>query len=372
MNKKIVIAFIFLLTISGAVAYFLSNNPIEFKEAPDNKFSDINITDVAKDKEILGQVLKKIGIKETMAKLIQESGGGSQYDCHQEAHNIGRIGYKIEKENAFRSCSFHCHSGCYHGAMESLLFEKGTANLAKDITDVCSNFETSFGSFECLHGVGHGILAYLDYDMPQAIADCKKLPDSFSQSSCYGGMFMENILTGQGLGASEKDHSTSWVNNTDPYYPCNKVSQEYEIQYQCYQMQTSWMLTLTGYNFDIVSKQCQKAPNNMQSVCFKSLGRDAAGYTLRNPQKTVDICAKAPAENDYYRQCISGAVNVIIDFWGPELKNQANQLCALTPEPHRENCYKIIANRMPEIFKNKEEWKKICDDFEPNYKSLCQ
>ena len=312
-----------------------------------------------------------------MEKLISESGGGSVYDCHQESHQIGRIGYKIEKEKSFQSCSADCHSGCYHGAMESLLVEKGTANLASDVMEVCQKFETSFGNFECLHGVGHGILAYFDYDMPQTIIECKKLPDGFSQSSCYGGMFMENILTGQGLGAGDIDkngdiHTTEWVNKNDPYFPCNKIDKDQILQYQCYQMQTSWMLTLSKYNFNTVAKQCLNAPNNMQQACFKSFGRDEAGYTLRNPKKIIEICNIVSDQGNYYMQCIEGALNVIVDFWGPGLKGQTSELCSITKEPYKKTCYQILAGRLPGLFQELDKQKKICDTFEPAYQNLCQ
>jgi len=384
MSKKILIT-TFIITALIVLSGFYVNLNNESKKIEDQiddieksvENLDIDITSISKNNETLYQALEKIGIKKAMEKLIKESGGGSVYDCHQEAHQIGRIGYKVEKEKAFQECDGSCHSGCYHGAMESFLNEKGLENLAVDIDRICKKFETSFGHFECLHGVGHGVLAYLDYDLPQAIHECKKLPDSFSQSSCYGGMFMENILTGQGLGAGDISedgdiHSTDWVNRKDPYFPCNKIDKNNILQYQCYQMQTSWMLTLANYNFDTVMKQCLNAPDNMQHACFISFGRDAAGFTLRNPQKIMSICSKVPEENNYYNNCISGALNVIIDFWGPSLGNQASELCSIIPSKlNKKNCYQIIANRLPGLFKDTNQQKKICLTFEAEYQNLC-
>jgi len=387
-NKTILIILVILLVAIFGAFYIKSNGLLNYESdnlidsknnilteeiKSEKEFSNINITSISKNNEVLYQTLQKIGIEKAMDLLIKESSGGSVYDCHQESHQIGRIGYKIEKEKSFESCSADCHSGCYHGAMESLLIEKGTANLANDVMEVCRKFETSFGNFECLHGVGHGILAYFDYDMPQTITECKKLPDTFSQSSCYGGMFMENILTGQGLGASQnKTHQTEWVNKTDPYFPCNKINKDHVLQYQCYQMQTSWMLNLARYDFKKVSEQCINAPNNMQQACFKSLGRDVAGYTLRNPQKIIEICDIAPKQNNYYMDCIDGALNVIVDFWGPKLKNQASELCSITKDPYKRICYQILAGRLPGLFKELDKQKILCNTFEPAYQNLCE
>lgn len=42
-----------------------------------------------------------------------------------------------------------------------------------------------------------------------------------------------------------------------------------------------------------------------------------AGQSLRDPQKTVALCAKVTGK--YYNDCITGAVNIIIDFWGAKM-----------------------------------------------------
>lgn len=366
----------YLLLVAAAVAMggFLYLSLERKKELPQAGLSSIQALQLAKNEDKLREAIKEFGIKSLMEKLVEESAGGSKVDCHQESHNIGRVGYELYKQKAFQECNASCHSGCYHGAMESLLNEKGAANLAANINEVCKLFETSFGKFECLHGVGHGVLAYLDYDMPQAIIECKKLEDSFAQSSCYGGMFMENVLTGQGLGAArgadKQIHETPWVNKTDPYFPCNKIDQSFPIQYQCYQMQTSWMLTMYNYNFDIVKDKCLNAPENMIAVCFKSLGRDAAGQKLRDPEKIMQICNKVPEL--YYNDCVIGALNVIVDFWGPALKEQATELCKLLPQQNKKNCYETLAERFDGVFAINQERRNRCETFETEYQYLCK
>lgn len=340
---------------------------------PPLDFSKMPAIAIAKNDKVLEPALKQLGVKTLMAKLVEESNGGTTYDCHQEAHNIGRIGYKIYKEKAFGECDANCHSGCYHGAMEKFLNEKGTANLSANIDGVCGLFKTTFGNFECLHGVGHGLLAYLDYDMPGTVDECKKLKDTFSVDSCYGGMFMENVLTAQGLGASEKPgHETKWANKTDPLFPCNALPEsDYNLQYQCYQMQTSWMLTMFNYNFSKVKDECLKAPENMIAVCFKSFGRDAAGNSLRNPESIKKTCAMVPKIKDYYEQCIVGGVNVIVDFWGPALKGQAAELCKILTGTGKDVCYLTLASRLPQLFTTKEEQIAICSTFEADYQKYC-
>lgn len=332
-------------------------------------FEGLSLREILNNPDFLSAYLKSKGVKETIGRLIRESGGGSAFDCHQEAHTIGRIGYEISGEEVFRQCDASCHSGCYHGAMESFLNKTGTINIAKNIKRICQTFETNFGVFECLHGVGHGVLAYTNYDLPEAINECKNLGDSFSISSCYGGLFMENILTGQGLGAGKIDHQTSWVNKKDPFFPCNAIGDDSELLYQCYQMQTSWMLTIDNYDFVKVAKECLKAPKDMVSVCIKSYGRDAAGYTLRDPRKIVKICANI-RDNNHRDECFIGAVNVVVDFWGHNLKSQASELCEVAGES-KNACYGSLTGRLAGLFNNKADRLNICGTMEDAYKEKC-
>lgn len=348
------------------------NAPTFFWGGSGRDYSALKITEVVEEEAMLREAIAQLGVDQAMSKLVEESGGGSAFDCHQQAHSIGRVGYFMLKEKAFQQCNASCHSGCYHGAMESFLNEKGMENLAENINAVCKFFETRFGKFECLHGVGHGVLAYLDYDLPETLRECQALADNFATVSCYGGAFMENVLSGQGLGANTRGHDTEWVNNTDPHFPCDKIDQNFDVQYQCYQMQTSWMLTLYKYDFDKVAVECLKAPENMVSVCFRSFGRDVAGQTLRNPSEITRLCDKAPVRSGYRNDCVVGALNVIVDFWGPELQGQATELCTMLSGEQKNTCYTTLSGRLRDLFSTSDERAKVCATFEEEYQKLCR
>lgn len=376
MRTILLSSFLGVSVLFGGLAFYKTatlNRPVSKPATQKVDYASMPIKSIVKNETTLKPALKELGIKTVIRKLIDESGGGSIFDCHQEAHLIGRISYSIYKEKSFGEGDASCHSGFYHGAMESFLNEKGTLDLAKNINAVCSLFETSFGKFECLHGVGHGLLAYLDYDLPETVKECKNLAEWFNTVSCYGGMFMENVLTGQGLGASEDaNHETKWVNKIDPHFPCNALDKsDYDLEYQCYQMQTSWMLTLYSFDFAKVRDACLKAPENMVSVCFKSFGRDSAGNTLRNPDGILRNCALVPKLKDYKDQCMIGAVNVIIDFWGPELKGQASELCKLSAEPTKSVCYNTLIDRIQGLVNEKTKKAELCNTMEDKYKNSC-
>lgn len=341
----------FLVRIyEGMKGFFARVYRAVFKRDVAAYLTDVRIFDIAHDDEKLTEAVTIAGPREVMDALLEEAGGGREIDCHQEAHQIGRISYTVFGAAVFEEGDPSCHSGFYHGAMEAFLAEKGTADLAENIENLCSTFDTSFGVFECIHGVGHGVMAYEDYDLLVSLDVCDELKDTFSSRSCYGGVFMENIVAAQGLGAVP-GHETEWVRDSDPHYPCSLFEPGSHREFDCYQMQTSWMLSLENFDFPAVLQQCLAARESAREACFISFGRDAAGFSLRDPHEILAICDDVPRERGYYSNCLYGGLNVIIDFWGSKLEHQGDEFCSLVEEEAmRADCYKTLEARKAGIF----------------------
>jgi plastocyanin len=348
----------------------LTLTPLEPEKATTIDLKSIDMLSGVNDPTKLDFYLRALGPKVVMKEIIADSQSGSVRDCHAEAHKVGRVAFELYGQAVFGvQDAASCHSGFYHGAMEAFLAKSGTDNLAQKIEAVCQQFPTSFGIFECLHGVGHGVMAFENYDLPEALKTCDSLSANWDKNACYGGVFMENIVAGQGHGATT-GHDTKWLSK-DPHFPCNSVGSDYAKRYQCYQMQTSWMLSLNSYDFAKVGRECTKSPADMIDVCFKSLGRDAAGNSLRDPAKILKICNSLP-NSKYFDTCIEGAVNVIIDFWGGELSNQASGLCTILPADHKKACFSIVASRITDITNDPQKQTVICNSIDKEYQSLCK
>lgn len=308
---------------------------------------------IYENERLLVKLLEANGVKGTLALLARDSGNGSKFDCHTQAHNIGRVGWKIFREKVFEEGSSLCHSGVYHGAMESFINQTGTSKLTAKIEELCNSFKTHFGVFQCVHGAGHGILAYLDYDLPNALIECQKFNESWRMTSCYDGVFMENIVVGRDARAGRAIHQTHWL-SYDPQFPCNAIDNNRDIQLHCYRMQTSWMITLHDVNYDKVIGECLKSPKSSTAWCFRGLGRSIAGNTYRELSQINEVCQKVPDTLDYHQQCITGAVQVITDFWGQNLRNQASDLCkSVDGQKNKETCDLVLAERIDQIFNSK-------------------
>lgn len=290
-------------------------------------------------------------------------------DCHQTAHKAGRYAYEFFGELAFQECSAECHSGCYHGATEAYFREHGTANLAENLATLCGPVTNLFFNHQCIHGIGHGLMAWSNYEIHDALKGCDLLPER--KDSCYTGVFMENIVGGLAEDEAKQnpelaDHVTKYLSN-DPQFPCTVVGEKY--QPACYFYQTSRMVKLFQADFKKVADACALAPKIHQSNCFQSMGRDVGGVHRGNPAGSIAACANAPA-GSLRRDCLAGAVQD--SFWDPTGQDNAIAFCTmLTEMEEKKVCYDTIFGRAPLLLAEKNEIKRFCEKVEKSYQASC-
>ena len=217
---------------------------------------------------------------ETLRRII-----GGDAECHQRAHEVGRVAFGVFGPAAFVLGSHGCQSGSLHGTIEALFAERGTANLTEDVAALCSGEVNDFDRHNCLHGVGHGIMAWTNYELHDALRLCDAVPVALDPESCYSGVFMENVVGGL---SGAMGHYTDYLRPDDPVYPCNIVADHY--QPGCYFYQTSHMMRVLNYDVEAVAALCADAPEPSRLHCFGSFGRDVAtlsSTTRRAPSRTA-------------------------------------------------------------------------------------
>lgn len=242
--------------------------------------------------------------------------------CHPLTHVIGNEA--VEKFNsvgeAYTQGDSFCWSGYYHGVMEKIVFKIGGENLLSKINDICADIQSktsySFDYYNCVHGLGHGIMALNNNELFDSLKQCDSLSGDWEKSACHGGVFMENIIV------DNKDHFTKYLKAGDPVYPCNAVDQAYKNV--CYLMQTSYMLKVTGGDFAKVFSICEQADAGYSNICYQSLGRDASGRTTSDYFRTKDICGLGK-NFDQRSNCIIGAVKDFISYFHSD--QQAKFFC---------------------------------------------
>jgi hypothetical protein len=127
---------------------------------------------------------------------LSESAKALNLDCHERAHDFGRQSYEKFGAMAFSLSGHEWHSGGHHGATEAFFRDQGTSRMAENVALICSNELNSFFCHQCVHGIGHGLMAWTSYELNDALEICKELSDRVDQRSCCSGIFMENMAFG--------------------------------------------------------------------------------------------------------------------------------------------------------------------------------
>lgn len=295
--------------------------------------------------------------------------------CHPIAHAIGRytLGQYKNVGDAFDQCDYSCHSGCYHGVMERMFYSdeqlaKGTAHLsykdlASKIPNICSKDKFSNPSrqiiFQCLHGVGHAILYSLDYKLDEALKLCDLLPTVYDQSSCYGGVIMENVTA--------FDKGKRWIKKEEPLYPCTALDEKYRDS--CYSMQTSVMFE-QGLSIDQISAECAKT-GKFRGTCYRSLGRDLSNRVrVNNVSEVVSACE---TKSDIYtRECVRGVIYALVDnTWNGQY---AFKYCSsLNNNENQRACFEDVGYYMKGAHeKSLDQIRSDCDQYSGNKADLCK
>jgi hypothetical protein len=233
-------------------------------------------------------------------------------DCHPVVHAIGRETYRLKGNihESFSACDQTCHSGCYHGSVERFLRgdalysevdkHPSAAELKQKAALACDPDVPARLRFQCLHGLGHAILFFSRYQLQPSLDACDALSDDWSRSSCYGGVFMENVFNAT--------PETRDLSPTDYHYPCNKVADRYRGE--CYNMQTSRM-TEMGLSTEKIIQECGQAGTFRQS-CLVSIGRDLSNEVRVGQMRSAAQKCELVTGQDRL-SCMHGVVYALID-----------------------------------------------------------
>jgi hypothetical protein len=259
--------------------------------------------------------------------------------CHQLSHVIGRAATTIfpTVAESYNYGDTFCWSGYYHGIMEAIIAQMGIDNVPKQLNEICSSLpgkdSYSFNYFNCVHGVGHGLMYVTNHELFDALEFCDDLEGAWEQSSCYGGVYMENVI------ANEVDHVSKYLKKDDLLYPCNAVDEQYKNQ--CYLMQTSYILKELNYDFAQVYNQCALADEGHVATCYQSLGRDASGMSASDPEQTKAVCLLG-SDEIAQSNCVTGAVKDFISYHHSDV--QALSFCQSLPTNLETNCVTTTQN----------------------------
>jgi mono/diheme cytochrome c family protein len=333
----------------------------------DTKIADCKQDDFHCYEQAFANISYNDGPKTALDQFDQDikTPGPIERDCHRIAHAIGAGALSHYHGNigqAFVAGRPSCTSGYYHGILERAFLGVPQGQLGTKARQFCSGPEvrkTEFIAYQCVHGLGHGLMIYTGYDLPLSLHTCDKLSNEWDATSCTGGVFMENYQSSYGV-------VSRWLKKKDLIYPCDSVAEKYK--FYCYDLVTARILPKVNYNWKKAAVWCRKSEKNWVRICFQSMGRDASGYTRLDAPRILNICRVA---GEMARECIYAAAE---DMTYTDVSpRRAKVLCTTAPAATRGYCWTGIGSILGSFSSDYGKRKASCDQATENkaYREAC-
>ena len=191
-------------------------------------------------------------------------------------------------------------------------------------------------------------MLYTAYDLPRALRLCHQLhPDD--QTSCTGGVFMENLSSSFGL-------RSKWLSDKNLIYPCNIVSENDKLY--CYLLVSSRILPAVKWNWRKAADWCRRSEPGWVDTCFQSYGRDVSGVARQGADGIRRICRLAGSGE---KECIFGGVRDIVNNNLKDLA--ARRLCETVRRKFRSYCFEGIGTILGAAYQTPAERRAACAPF---------
>jgi hypothetical protein len=317
-------------------------HPVAGKFEPD----DTELSDCSEQtcfEQAYGNIAFRQGPKAAFASLEQQFPGGSDPNCHRIVHNIGAAALARNKNNVARTFSegsAFCWSGYYHGVLERAFLDVKSFDadtLGAKSRSLCADQQvrtSSWLTYQCLHGLGHGLMITTGLQLPLSLDVCRRLNGIWEQTSCKGGVFMENFVTSYG-------GQSPYVRDDDPLYPCNWVRKA--DKFTCYQQATTRIIRVVGTDWTKIAEVCADSEPDWVATCFGSYGQNASVQAFREPRETVSTCALARPYGGELECIRYAAMDVAGTYSGGK---EAAKLCRMASVGLRSGCFEAIGRML--------------------------
>ncbi|MEK7520340.1 MAG: hypothetical protein AAB581_03830 [Patescibacteria group bacterium] len=260
--------------------------------------------------------------------------------CHMLTHDIGHAAYEKYKDFAAAIAYQNdiCNSGYLHGVIESHF--STSADFSQAVKTVCNKYpKEKFLSWECYHGVGHGLMFYTDNDLPRSLALCDAYDTDFAKGNCANGVFMENF------NSDAKMHPSKFLKPDDPFYPCQEQTPNQKGN--CYFYAPEYYLHLHPNDYAGALRWCKTAELPFQQTCAANVGGNTIIQNIHNPKFAEAVCMASSPEQKI--PCIEGMVGLYINHHGS--LEPARTLCEQL-EPHNQQTCRIVIESNSGLFTN--------------------
>jgi hypothetical protein len=296
----------------------------------------------------------------------------SKYPCHEIGHHLGMWlnAYIDDPQDALDLAQQQCGGSIFHGVIQNYLQIQKFKNISIkdiDIQEICSKYkdDSSFiNRWQCLHGLGHGLVDIYNYDIQSAVNRCEEFEPGLEQISCSKGVFMQNTVQLVETGKGDFDEN-------DLFYPCNVSPSKYMPT--CYHYHITYMAAKSGGiriqipdAFDICDTI---SPEEMIKYCYYGMGREMQSRTYLDWDRSLFLCQQGDRK-DLYSYCIEGMLMTLVN--GNTDPFAGFSFCKSLPSEYKQTCYNGLGKWITMLSSDYDERQKLCSMAEnKNYVDVC-
>jgi cytochrome c5 len=340
--------------------------PVNVKFVPDRtRIAECSSKQPSCYEQAYGNVTYRRGPRVALRRLGSDMASDPtiERNCHRIAHAMGRAGLARlgDPGRAFAQGSAVCWSGYYHGILEGGFAGTAGKDLAKKARSLCSDpslRRDRFLLYQCVHGLGHGLMLITAYDLPRALGTCSRLATHWDQQSCVSGVFMENF-------SSFYQVRSKWLRSDDLLYPCGTVARRHK--YYCYDQVTSRVLRKVHWNWHRTARICRGAERDWVGVCFESFGRDVSSVVRDDRRRAIELCRIAGRN---MTDCVYAVARDIVNEDAGRYR-RALRFCLGAPLDLRPRCFNGIGTVVAVLEESTPRRRATCRRLSRRWASAC-
>jgi hypothetical protein len=318
-------------------------------------------------------------------------------DMHLLGHVVGDILYKQKGIEGISYCTQDFRNACSHSIVVGYFLAYGEEGLSK-IAETCREAPGGSGAYTmCFHGLGHGILAAVDYDLVRTVSLCGKTGTPVygyrEGSECVGGAIMEMISGGFHNKDLWKKQSEIYLSPTDPLLPCTADYITGDMRRMCLEYITPHLVTAAGGSLNdgipdddvlrVSFSYCDRLTHEIERrACYEGFGKEFVVLVHNRDIRTIDamsnqemrriveLCAFAGNKKGQI-DCLTHALDSL--FWGGENDPQASvRFCSiLDSKDIQDACFTHLIEVMKYFTKDQNQREIFCQKVPEQYKRIC-
>ncbi|MFM2381602.1 MAG: hypothetical protein RLZZ76_369 [Candidatus Parcubacteria bacterium] len=316
-------------------------------------------------------------------------------DLHLMGHAVGDELYKQVGLEGMQYCTHDFRNACSHSIVVGALLSEGLA-VFDTVNDVCKKAPGGPGAYTmCFHGFGHGVLAFAEYELPEAVKLCGKVAtDAYGreeEAQCIGGIVMEMH---QGVHDKEiwERKKDKYLKQDEPLRICQSDYMPENAKVLCYSYITPFIFDAAGARGgnptpDIYPQSfayCDTVENDTyRQSCYGGLGKEfivlSQDRDIRKIEDTPDEllmksaswCALAERE-EAETACLLSILDSL--YWGGENDPEVSvRYCSLLAEGNpKQACFEHLFSITEYYQKDETIRASICKNVPASVKEQCE